>query len=105
MVGFGTVMSPLANWMITGLAALPGSGCLRMMGAYETGLPDCCTHSVRSNTCWMAIAPGTVLTTGGRSRSGMFSLNSLNGVGAGVDAAKACGVRERDADQRRGTPG
>ena len=61
VVGFGTVMSPFANWKITGLAALPCSGCLRMNGAYVTGLPDCDTHSVRSNTSAIAIAPGHVV--------------------------------------------
>ena len=88
MVGFGTVMSPFANWKITGLATLPFSGCLRMNCAYETGLPACATHSVRSSSSAIASAPGTLLITVGWSRSGMFSLKTrLNGGGTPGAAA------------------
>src|SRR6266853_1109709 len=34
-VGFGTVLSPRANWKITGI---------EMCGAQPSGLPACCTH-------------------------------------------------------------
>jgi len=60
----GTVLSPFANWMMTGLACMPSSGLFRICGAYATGLPACETHSVFSITSWMAVAPGTVLMSG-----------------------------------------
>src|SRR5947209_6115178 len=68
-VGFGTVLSPRANWMITGRV---------ISGAYAAGLADCCAHSVLSIRAWIADAPGTVSTRSGRSRSGMFSTNDVN---------------------------
>jgi hypothetical protein len=40
VVGFGTVMSPRANCMITGVS---------MNGAYAAGFADCCAHSVWSS--------------------------------------------------------
>ena len=48
---------------------------LTRCGAYATGLPACDAHSVRSSSSWIADAPGTVSTSGGRFRSGMFSSN------------------------------
>ena len=68
-VGFGTVLSPRANWTITGAV---------MNGAYAAGLADCCAHSVLSMNAWIAEAPGTVSTRSGKSRSGMFSTNDVN---------------------------
>src|SRR4029077_9914325 len=65
VVGFGTVLSPRANWMIT--------GCV-MNGAYAAGFAACCAHAVLSISVWIAAAPGTVSTTLGRFRNGMFSL-------------------------------
>jgi hypothetical protein len=38
-VGFGTVMSPLANWMITAFGEDPVSGSARMCGAYRHRIP------------------------------------------------------------------
>src|SRR5436309_2636904 len=87
VVGFGTVLSPLANWMMIGFASIPSSGLMRKCGAYATGLPDCETHSTPSSTSWMRTAPGTVLVTGGWFRSGMFSLNcgkKNGGVAIGI---------------------
>ena len=66
MVGFGTVLSPRANWMITRLGVTNG--------AYAAGLAACCAHSELSITVWIADAPGTVSTRIGWFRSGMFSL-------------------------------
>src|SRR2546430_8710400 len=87
VVGFGTVLSPLANWMMIGFASIPSSGLMRRCGAYATGLPDWETHSIPSSTSWIATAPGTVLVTGGWFRSGMFSLNcgkKNGGVAIGI---------------------
>src|SRR3954465_3210035 len=69
VVGFGTVWSPRANWKITGRV---------MNGAYAAGLPACCAHSVLSIRFAIGVAPGTVLTTSGKFRSGMFSLKFVN---------------------------
>src|SRR5213595_3414556 len=69
VVGFGTVMSPRANWKMTGRV---------MCGAYAAGFAACCAHSVSSITFWIADAPGMVSTTGGRFRSGMFSLKFVS---------------------------
>jgi hypothetical protein len=74
VVGFGTVMSPRANWRMIGRLT---------SDAYAAGLAACCAHSVRSLSCWIADAPGTVSTTGGRFRSGLLSTNDVN-VGFGT---------------------
>src|SRR6266540_3331573 len=50
-VGFGTVLSPRANWMITGRV---------MNGAYAAGFAACCAHSVLSITVWIAEAGNRV---------------------------------------------
>ena len=73
-VGFGTVLSPRANWMSTGRV---------MYGAYAAGLPACCAHSSRSINSWIAEAPGTVSVTIGRFRSGMFSLKFVSDASGG----------------------
>src|SRR5213594_306523 len=97
-VGFGTVWSPLANWMMTGGGSISCSGLFRRCGAYATGLPDCETHSVLSRTSWMAIAPGTVLmvTVGGSVRNGTFSLKPHAG-GANGSALRSAGTLEASA--------
>ena len=46
-VGFGTVMSPRANWMITGRVR---------NGPYAAGFAACCAHSLRSMFSWIADA-------------------------------------------------
>src|SRR5438094_9956258 len=69
-VGFGTVLSPRANWMITGRV---------MNGAYAAGLAACCAHSVLSITAWIAEAPGAVSTTSGMLGRGMFATTDVNG--------------------------
>src|SRR5437899_6126246 len=74
-LGFGTCSSPLLNRIRIDFAGTPGSGSLRRYGAYATWLPDWFTQSLFSRYSWMAMAPATVLVTGGWSRSGMFSLN------------------------------
>ena len=91
MVGFGTVMSPRANCMITGRV---------MNGAYAAGFPDCCAHSVLSSTFWIAEAPGTVSTTGGRFRSGMFSLNEVKRRVRHRVVERRRPRDQRDADER-----
>ena len=47
-------------------------------------------------TSWMAIAPGTVLITGGRFSNGMFSLKPHAG-GANGGALRSDGTREASA--------
>src|SRR5882724_7508177 len=78
-VGLGTVLSPRANWMITGLARSPGRGDLFMNGAQATGSPACPSHLLVSSTVWIAIAPGTLLVTGARLRNGLLSLKKSGG--------------------------
>src|SRR6266511_130911 len=68
-VGFGTVLSPRANWMMNGRV---------MYGPYAAGFAACCAHSVRSMSSWIAAAPGTVSVTSGRFRSDMFSLKFVS---------------------------
>src|SRR6266480_4777387 len=71
VVGFGTVMSPRANWKMTGRV---------MCGAYAAGFAACCAHAESSMNLWIADAPGTLSTTGGRFRSGMSSLKCVRFV-------------------------
>src|SRR3954451_17641215 len=51
VVGFGTVLSPRANWTSTfdGVTS----------GAYAAGFAACCAHSALSMYVWIAEAPGT----------------------------------------------
>jgi len=56
-------------------------------------LPDCETHSPASKASWISIAPVTVFVTGGRSRSGMFSLKPHAG-GTSAPALSSDGTRE-----------
>jgi len=75
-VGFGTVLSPRANWNTIGAV---------MCSAYATGLAAFCAHSVLSSSAWIAEAPGTVSITGGRFRSGSFSSKLVkNGTFGGL---------------------
>src|SRR5262249_23550746 len=60
--------------MITDFAGTPSRGVARRYGAYAGGVADSCAHSARSRYSWIAEAPGTVSVTGGRLRSGWFSL-------------------------------
>ena len=92
VVGFGTVWSPRANWRMIDFAGTPASGSARRCGAYATGFPACDAHSVHSSSCWIADAPGTVSTSGGRFRSGMFSLNASPGR---FDERRRAGERGR----------
>src|ERR1700732_3427865 len=65
--------------MITGLDKSPGKGDLFMNGAQATGSPACPSQRLVSSTVWIAIAPGTLLITGGRLRSGLLSLKKIGG--------------------------
>ena len=47
-------------------------------GAYAAGFAASWAHSFQSITCRIAEAPGTVSTSNGRLRSGMFSLKFVN---------------------------
>src|SRR5205807_1937853 len=49
-VGLGTVLSPRANWIITGFARSPGRGDLFTNGAQATGSPACPSHRLVSST-------------------------------------------------------
>src|SRR5262245_4727098 len=62
--------------MRTGLAGTPASGSFRRWAAYAAASADIPTHSLRSKYSWIAVAPVTVLITGGWFRSGMFSLKN-----------------------------
>ena len=93
-VGFGTVLSPRANWMITGSVDVR-----RVRGRVAA----CCAHSLLSITVWIADAPGTVSMTIGSFRSGMFSLKFVQRrVRAPRCRATACASSSAMPDQRRG---
>ena len=86
-----------------GRADEPASGLIRMCGVYAFGLPDCDTHSVSSMTCWIALAPGTMSTSRGRLRSGMFSVkpNEPPLRSEGVRAPSESATRPRNDGDRR----